>query len=331
VIVVLALMGVDSLARPARGAVAPLRPARLAIVACAAFAVVLSAPASEAWFWPWAADGSHAPRPAAGAHELASCYVGHQLLTSIALQPGTSLVLAGGANGMARCNTRSGGCPWQPTQYDNIWDLDFSTDGTRLAVASFNARIVDTRTWKPYPGPVAAPYWGAIGTDTLSASFDPAGERIAYAATGLQFVGVYDLASRNTLRTAALPVSPLAIRWSPDGSTIAVGANDGILAAGDQGGTLYRWDLRDGLPVPATVVGEAHGAAVRSLSFSLDGSSLAPAGSDHLAKIWTADGLRLTRVLSGDTAAVWGVAWSPDSREVVTASADGSVGLWAAR
>jgi hypothetical protein len=361
VIVVLALMGVDSLVRLARGAVAPLRPARLAAVACAALAVVLSVPASEAWFWR-AAAGAYAPRPAQGAYELASCYVGHQLLTSVALQPGTSLVVAGGANGMVRWDRRSGGCPWESLPLDNEWDVHFSPDGTRLAVASYNARIYDTRTWREYPGPVKAPYWSALGTEVLSASFDPSGQQIAFTATGFHFVGVYDVASRRTISTAKLPVSPVAIRWSPDGSTIAVGAADdvvrlydaslqplgalhvrreatalawspdgGTLVAGDLAGNLYRWDLHDGLRAPPAVVDGAHGGAVRSLSFSPDGGSLASAGSDGLTMIWTADGLRLTRVLRGDTAAVWGVAWSSDSRDVVTASADGSIGLWAAR
>lgn len=361
VIVVLALMGVQSLARLARDAAAPLRPARLAIVAGAAFAVVLSVPASEAWFWPWVV-GAYAPRPAEGAHELASCYVGHQLLTSIAVQPGTSLVVVGGANGMVRWNPPRGGCAWESIPLDDQWGLDFSRDGTRLAVASYSARIIDARTWRQYPGPVATPYWSALGTEILSVSFDPTGSRIAFTATGFHFVGVYDLASRKTLFTASLPVSPVAIRWSPDGSTIAVGSADdvvrlydpfllpvgqlharrevtalawspdgGTLVAGDVTGSLYRWDLREGPQATPTEVGGAHGAAVRSLSFSPDGASLASAGSDHLAKIWTADGLRLTRVLSGDTAAVWGVAWSSDSRDVVTASADGSIGLWAAR
>jgi hypothetical protein len=361
-IVVLALMGVHSLVRLARDAVAPLRLPRLAIVAGAALAVVLSVPASEAWFWPWLAGGTYAPQPAAGAHELASCYVGHQLLTSIAVQPGTSLVVAGGADGMVRWNPRSGGCPWHPISLDNIWDVDFYRDGTSLAIASYNARIPDTRTWREDPGPVAAPYWSAVGTDILSASFDPTGERIAFTATGFHFVGVYDVAGRRTITTTRLPVSPDTIRWSPDGSTVAVGATDHVvrlydaalrpigglpvrqevtalawapdgrtLAAGDLAGTLYRWDLHSRLDAPVTAAGTAHGAAVRSLSFSPDGSSLASAGSDRLVRIWTAERLRLTRVLSGDTAAVWGVAWSADSLDVVTASADGSLGLWAAR
>jgi WD40 repeat protein len=362
VVVVLAVMGLQGLAGLVRGALTPFRPARLAVAATAILAVVLAVPASEAWLWPALVD-DYAPKPSLGQHELASCYVGHQLLTSVAWQPGTSFVVAGGANGVAQWDAGAARCPWLPLQQDTPWDLDFSRDGTRLAVGSHNARVLDTTTWKPYPPPLAAPYWSGSGTEILSVSFDPTGNRVAYTATGFHFVGIYDVPTRTIAAEMPLPASPTAVRWSPDGSVVAVTASDEVvrlydaalrplaelpvrreatalawsragrtLAAGDQAGNLYLWDLRGRLQgPPASVVPGAHRAAVRSLSFSPDGLSLASAGSDRALRIWALDGLTPTRTLTGDTAAVWGVDWSPDSRDVVTASADGSLGLWAAR
>jgi hypothetical protein len=362
VVAVLAVMGLQGLVELVRGAVAPVRPARFAVAASAVLAVVLAVPASEAWLWPSLAD-DYAPQPALGQHELASCSVGHQLLTSVAWQPGTSFVVAGGSNGVTQWNVGGARCPWLPLRQDTLWDLDFSRDGTRLAVGSHNARVLNTTTWQPYPPPLAAPYWSGSGTEILSVSFDPTGNRVAYSATGLHFIGVYDVPTRTIPAYTALPVSPIAIRWSPDGAVVAVSAADGVvrlydsslrligtlgvrhevtalawsrtgrtLAAGDAAGDLYVWDLGARLQgAPASIVPAAHRGAVRSVSFSPDGRSLASAGADHLVRIWAAGSLARTRTLAGDTAAVWGVDWSPDSRDVVTASADGSLGLWAAR
>jgi hypothetical protein len=360
-IAVLAVMGLQSLAGLIRAGVAPFRPARFAVAASAVLAVVLAVPASEAWLWPSVAN-DYAPKPGPGRYELASCYVGHHLLTSVAWQPRTSLVVAGGAGGLIRWHLGGTACPWVE-QADTLWDLEFNRDGSLLAVGEQSATVLDTTTWRSFPPPLGVPYWsGGAGTEILSVSFDPTDSRVAFSATGLHYVGVYDLPTRTVIATAVLPVSPAAVRWSPDGSIVAVTAADDIvrlydaslrprgelrvrheatalawspsgrtLAAGDAAGDLYLWD-RDGLQgTPTSVVPGAHGGAVRSLSFSPDGLSLASAGSDHLARIWALGSMVPTRTLAGHTATVWGVDWSLDSREVVTASADGSVGLWAAR
>jgi WD40 repeat protein len=293
-----------------------------------------------------------------GAHEVAACYVGHQLLTSVAWQPGTSLIVAGGANGMATWDAGDRSCPWQPITEEDVWDLGFSRDGSRLAIGSYHARIVDARTWRPLPPPLRPGPLTGIGTETLSVSLDPAGDRLAFAATGLHAVGLYDVAGRGVVETVDLPASPTAVRWSPDGSTLAVAAADGLvrlydaslrplgqlpvarlptalawspsgaaLAVGDEGGRVALVDAgRPGHPVLAAAI--AHEGAVRALAFSPDGRRLASAGSDDVARIWTADGLTPAMTLAGDTAGIWGVQWSPDSSRVVTASADGSLGLW---
>ncbi|HXM59072.1 MAG TPA: hypothetical protein VOB72_26970, partial [Candidatus Dormibacteraeota bacterium] len=360
-VIVLAVMGLGSIARLFRAGVAPLRPPPLALGTALALAAALAVPLSEAVFWPSLAD--YAPRPALGRYHVASCSVGNQLLTSVAWQPGTALVVAGGANGTVRWDVRTRSCPWQQTILDNQWDLGFSRDGARLALGSYHGGIVDPATGKPYPPPVKVPYLSGPGAEILSVSLDPGGGRLAFAATGLHFVGVYDVASRMVQEPlATLRASPIAVRWSPDGSTIAVAASDDrvrlydpglrelgevplphqptalawspdgrTLAAGDATGQLYVLDARD--PARARVVRSlaGHRGEVHGLAYSPDGSRLASAGSDHVARIWSAPTLALSRTLAGDTATVWAVSWSADSRQVATAAADGTIALWAAR
>jgi WD40 repeat protein len=63
-------------------------------------------------------------------------------------------------------------------------------------------------------------------------------------------------------------------------------------------------------------------------AFSPDGSLLATAGVDHVARIWNpATGEQLA-LLEGHTNNVWGVDFSPDGRLLATSSTDGTVRLW---
>ncbi|HXM57020.1 MAG TPA: hypothetical protein VOB72_16590 [Candidatus Dormibacteraeota bacterium] len=357
-VALLAAIGAGGLARLAASRRLP--PTRLATAAAVAAGLALLVPLSEGWLWPALAD-AYAPTPTYGTHQLASCSTGHQMLTAVAWRPGTPMVVAGGPSGMARWDITGHDCSWQPTPWDNVWDLGFTPDGGRLVIAAYHARAVDATTWTVYPGPAGQEWLAGHGTEMLSASFDPAGRRFAFAATGLRRLGVYDLASRR-VALLPLPANPIAVRWSPDGSTIAVSGADrtirlydarlrllreqalahralaldwspsaAALAAGDDAGNLLLWRL-DGagrLGTPAMVA--AHGGALHGVAFSPDGTLLASASADRLAKVWDASSLVETRTLRGHTAAVWDVGWSSSSDRVVTAAADGSLAVWSAR
>jgi WD40 repeat protein len=71
-------------------------------------------------------------------------------------------------------------------------------------------------------------------------------------------------------------------------------------------------------------------SVVNSVAISPDGSRIATAGTDGIARLWTVDG-RLLRELKGHRRALTGIAFSPDGKLVATSSRDVTAKIWDAR
>ena len=72
---------------------------------------------------------------------------------------------------------------------------------------------------------------------------------------------------------------------------------------------------------------QGYGGAVRSVSFSPDGQTIATASSDCTIKLWSLDGKEL-QTFQGHSDKVYSVAWSPDGQTIASASHDCTIKLW---
>jgi WD40 repeat protein len=121
----------------------------------------------------------------------------------------------------------------------------------------------------------------------------------------------------------------ISIALSPDEKWLAVGSNDS---------DVYIWNLDTHQKVKHLegVCGWWSGLCqVHQLAFSPDGSKLAAAGFDQLAKIWSTSTWKelasitahyeATAATSSDTSAI---AFSPDSMSLATAGNDGLIRIW---
>ncbi|KAH0865867.1 hypothetical protein HID58_083078 [Brassica napus] len=109
----------------------------------------------------------------------------------------------------------------------------------------------------------------------------------------------------NSCTIELVPEPDTAIR------SLSVMRDGSMLAAANDGGTCYIWNIVRGSQV----------------FFSLN-SYLATASSDKTVKIWNVDSFTLDKVLTGHQRWVWDCAFSVDAKFILTASSDMTARLW---
>jgi WD40 repeat protein len=141
-----------------------------------------------------------------------------------------------------------------------------------------------------------------------------------------------------------------AVRYSPDGKTIASAAMDGKLVLWDAATRTERvrieanrsylaplaasanearyvklWDVSTGKDV-ATMFG--HIKAVLSLAFSPDGRLLVSGDSGGTLFVWDPTARRMLSRLESDRGKVWGLGFTPDGKTLISSGVDRLIHLW---
>jgi eukaryotic-like serine/threonine-protein kinase len=174
----------------------------------------------------------------------------------------------------------------------------------------------------PFPaaGPVAAIVFSSDGKRFAVAN-DRYAKKEKQAAPGSS-VRVWDLATRRPIGEPLVRDTSghdlprvRALAFSPDGSKILMGSDDG---------TASLCDVATGKPLTARL---QHRAPVTAVAFSPDGKTVLTGSDDHRAKLWEANNGQFLHVLDhGDR--VVAVAFNPDGKTAATLCQYGSVHVW---
>jgi WD40 repeat protein len=175
---------------------------------------------------------------------------------------------------------------------NQIHGLAFSSDGRRLATASYDESVI---------------VWDVAGR--LPAGEPPQDDSSAGGATS----GSQDDLPRD-MTLLGHDGRVLAVAFSPDGRTLASGSTDN---------TIILWDVATGGSIGEPLHG--HNNWVRSLAFSPDGQTLASSSADGTIILWDMTGRRF---LQGHTEEVRSVAFSPDGQTLASSGFDNTAILW---
>jgi WD40 repeat protein len=237
-----------------------------------------------------------------------------------------------------------------------VTSAKFSPDGKLLAAGGYRqVRLID-----PASGNVIATLSGHANY-VRSIAFSPDGKLLAAAGGSPQLEGeikIWELQSHQVLKTLTGHKDCIySIAWSPDGKLIASGSYDKTVKLWDVATGREVSNLQDHIDAVFAVAFSPDGTRLASASqdrtvkiwnvatgkrlytlsdaldgltgiaFSPSGDRVAAAGYDKTIYVWqlAADDGHLIQSLIADQDSLLALAWSPDGKTIVTASADGSI------
>jgi WD40 repeat protein len=112
-----------------------------------------------------------------------------------------------------------------------------------------------------------------------------------------------------------------AVRFSPDGQTLATGSGEPT-----RSGEIKLWNVADGKL--QREFKNVHSDAVLALDFSPDGKHLASSSADRFARVVDLATGKVVKAFEGHTSYVLSVAWKRDSRTLASAGADNVIKIW---
>jgi len=204
---------------------------------------------------------------------------GNKSLWAARFSPDGSRVAIGGSGGVEVFDAHTARQLLTIPTQTNVIDLDFSPDGTEIATGEESGVV---HVWDADNGQRKSEFRGHGDHPVTSVDFSPDGVLVASTAAQEEHIAriweAADGSERMVLdadRTADVDdvLTIRAVEFSPDGSMIATGSEDGARI----------WDARTG---EQQLLFEGHGGVVSGISFTPSGDYVASAGPDGSVRVW---------------------------------------------
>jgi DNA-binding SARP family transcriptional activator/WD40 repeat protein len=225
---------------------------------------------------------------------------GHDLINTIDWSPDGATFATGGGDAQLKLWDRADHkllATWREPNLRSVLTVDFSADGSTLAVAL--GGDVDTLTGRGRDITLLDAMTLQVkremdvdepgATDLNGVSFAPSGSRVAFGhcCVGVRMLlGMADAETGRELWRYEPPIEPISFAWSPDGTRLALGDRRGsvMIVDAETGKTLAG-------PIPA------HAGLVFSVAFAPDGETLFTGGTDGQVRLWRSRDVRPIGVL----------------------------------
>lgn len=199
--------------------------------------------------------------------------------------------------------------------------VDWSPDGARLLTGSGGGENDNSARMWTLEGPDRSADSTVLATYeqwVMGAALSPDGARVALAVgDGTMRIRAFqgDAEGSELVREGHECVVR-AVAWSPDGSQVVSGGQDG---------RVFLWRA-DGGGEP--LVFEGHTDRINAVAWSPDGSRVASASQDRSVRLWSPEQPDVAPVVWSSESPIAMVDWSPDGARAVTASDDGVARVW---
>jgi WD40 repeat protein/transcriptional regulator with XRE-family HTH domain len=199
-----------------------------------------------------------------------------------------------------------------------VFGVGWSPDGRFLASSAWDNVI---RLWDPATGVCVQVLQDPDYPDTLyyGMAWRSDGQRLA-SGTNMHGVQVSEVNARSQHWVGRqLPTWIRHVAWSPDGTQLVGGGDDG---------NVYIWDASDGTMLQRL---SGHQGVVTGVAWSPDGARLASSGRGRGSGelfVWDAQNEELVRAFAGHPRVVYAVAWGSSGDMVVSGGSDGMLRWW---
>ncbi|MBD3673955.1 MAG: hypothetical protein HUJ26_10570 [Planctomycetaceae bacterium] len=231
-------------------------------------------------------------------------------ITALAFSPDGKQLASSGYHEVLLWNADNGELLQRITNLaERIYDIEFSPDGTRIAVAAGTpAQIGEAKVFDVASGKLLADLV-RTGDSVFSVSFSPDGSRLAIGCAD-RSIRIYDTQTYSE----QLMVEDHAdwvqdVSWSPDGTKL-------VSASRDKTAKIFDAQTGDSL-----VTFNTHNNTVHSVVFTPDGKQIVSSGADRQLRVWNVADAKQVRNIGGFADDIFEVVMTEDG-DVFSVSAD---------